>query len=143
MSKEQEVSEWNRVFQALGEGSPMVADAAARKMIGGDSEEAAMEHIKTGDTVLHKPTGEEWVVAFAKYETGRLSPCGWPEDLAYIRDCELVESCTEEERMDLLLRLSRMSGGDSRRSYAQHTLNQMGVDWQQKSAVTNDDATPG
>lgn len=46
--------------------------------------------IKSGDTVLHKPTGETWVVYEVKNDT--LKPCGWPPTYAKLSDCEKVEN---------------------------------------------------
>lgn len=70
----------------------------------------------TGDVVLHKPTGERWVVAFVNDE--RLSWCGWPEGTALLSDCELLEPATPETRLALLRALATMNGSDSRKSYA-------------------------
>lgn len=48
--------------------------------------------IRPSDTVLHKPTGEEWVVCGVDYERGELIPCGYPfPTLAKLSDCEPVE----------------------------------------------------
>lgn len=57
------------------------------------------KRIRCGDTVKHHPTGEEWVVAYADYTTGHLAYSGWPEGIAKIAECELVESCTDEEHV--------------------------------------------
>lgn len=61
--------------------------------------------LRTGDTVHHKPSGEEWVVAYADYSTGKLSPCGWPECEAEIMDCSLVRAAPDQESAALLDRL--------------------------------------
>lgn len=53
--------------------------------------------IRAGDTVLHRPSGETWVVAYADHERNDLSAYGWPETLARVTDCELVHSCTDAE----------------------------------------------
>ncbi len=60
--------------------------------------------IRPNDVVLHKPTGEKWVVCGVNYEQGRLIPCGYPfPTVAKIEDCELIEehyhakSQTEEQ----------------------------------------------
>ena len=46
----------------------------------------------TADYVLHKPTGEEWVVCGVNYERGELIPCGYPfPSVAKIEDCVLTE----------------------------------------------------
>lgn len=48
--------------------------------------------IRPSDTVLHKPTGETWVVCGVNREKGELIPCGYPfPTIANISDCELVE----------------------------------------------------
>lgn len=48
--------------------------------------------IRPSDVVLHKPTGETWVVCGVDYEKGELIPCGYPfPTLAKLTDCELVE----------------------------------------------------
>ena len=52
--------------------------------------------IRPSDVVLHKPTGETWVVCGVDHEKGELIPCGYPfPTLAKIEDCELIEEgCT-------------------------------------------------
>jgi len=58
--------------------------------------------IKPNDIVLHKPSGEKWVVAGVNYDEGRLIPMGYPfPSLAYISDCELLEERYESEFQDL------------------------------------------
>ena len=48
--------------------------------------------IRPSDVVLHKPSGEKWVVCGVDYEKGELIPCGYPfPTLAKLADCELVE----------------------------------------------------
>lgn len=42
------------------------------------------------------------MVAYADYETDQLSWFGWPEGLAKISDCELVEACSDEEHKHLV-----------------------------------------
>ncbi len=79
-------------------------------------------NIKTGDTVKHIPTGEKWIVAFSEEGRG-LSPCGWPESLADIKDCILVKSVSEWESLELLIRLSDLPIGDIRGSYARRVLD--------------------
>jgi len=76
--------------------------------------------IKTGDTVFHRRSGETWLVAYA--QNGYVCACGWPETLAYESDCELIESATEEKRLNLLHELAEKQGHDSRRSYARRIL---------------------
>lgn len=49
--------------------------------------------IRPNDIVLHKPTGEKWVVAGVHYDGKTLVPMGYPfPSIADTDDCELVES---------------------------------------------------
>lgn len=49
--------------------------------------------IRPNDVVLHKPTGEKWVVAGVHYDGKTLVPMGYPfPSIADVSDCELVES---------------------------------------------------
>lgn len=47
---------------------------------------------------MHIPTGEYWVVAFA--ENNDLSWCGYPEGLAQLKDCQLIERCSDTEHRE-------------------------------------------
>lgn len=48
--------------------------------------------IRPSDVVLHKPSGEKWVVCGVDRRAGELIPCGYPfPTLAKLADCELVE----------------------------------------------------
>lgn len=76
--------------------------------------------IKTGDTVLHRPSGEMWLVAYS--ENGYVCACGWPETLARESDCQLIESASEDMRIRLLHEIAGKGGDDSRRSYARRAL---------------------
>lgn len=76
----------------------------------------------TGDVILHKPSGEKWVVAFVTEDM--LCCCGWPKSYAKLSDCELVTPATAEERERLLWDMARISGEDRRKRYAQHRLAQ-------------------
>lgn len=84
------------------------------------------EAIDTGDSVLHRPTGEHWVVACV--QDGRLSWMGWPEGTASLSDCELIDKATPQRRMYWLQELAKPNGGESdndhRRRYARHRLSQ-------------------
>jgi hypothetical protein len=81
-----------------------------------------MNNIETADTVKHRPTGEEWIVAYV--EGDRLCACGWPETLAKLSDCTLTEKATESEKQKLIRELASMPGQeyDSRRSWARNYL---------------------
>jgi hypothetical protein len=71
---------------------------------GGISERAAP--IQCGDTVLHRPSGEIWLVAAADHERNTLMWCGWPEGTASITDCKILHRAKPEESRRLHLRLS-------------------------------------
>ncbi len=48
--------------------------------------------IRPSDVVLHKPSGETWVVCGVDRRAGELVPCGYPfPTLVKLADCELVE----------------------------------------------------
>lgn len=82
--------------------------------------EKAMD-IDTGDTVLHRPTGEEWLVAGV--ENGRLMWYGWPPGTADVADCELIRKATTTERDKLLHELADMRNDDKRRRLARSVLS--------------------
>lgn len=75
--------------------------------------------IDTADIVFHRPSRETWVVAYVRGD--RLCACGWPETLAALSDCVLVEKASASERMALLQRMAE-SGADSRGRYARQAL---------------------
>ena len=77
--------------------------------------------IDTGDTVKHRPTGEEWLVAGV--ENGRLMWCGYPPGTADVADCDLIEKATPEERDKLLHELAAIRGDSKRKDFA---LRQLG-----------------
>ena len=74
----------------------------------------SVHKIRTGDAVVHGPTGETWVVAYADHERGELAWLGWPPGYAELSDCELEESCSDEEHKAVLVRLSEMRGDERR-----------------------------
>jgi hypothetical protein len=50
---------------------------------------------RCGDHVLHRPSGEQWVVAWA--EGGRIAWAGWPPGTALSADCDVVRRCSDDE----------------------------------------------
>lgn len=62
--------------------------------------------IKPNDIVLHKPSGEKWVVAGVHYDGNTFIPMGYPfPSVAKIEDCELIESrYTIEPQEDNVIR---------------------------------------
>lgn len=80
--------------------------------------------IDTGDYVLHKPSGECWIVACV--QGNDLSWCGWPEGMARLIDCELIEKATPEYKEQLLHELANMNYPDHRSRYAKYRLDPRG-----------------
>lgn len=78
--------------------------------------------LRTADAVFHRPTGEEWLVAYAEPERDEVVPCGWPCCVAKISDCDLIERASDEASHRLLLDLANMSEHDMRRSWARRKL---------------------
>jgi hypothetical protein len=76
---------------------------------------------RAGDTVLHHPSEEEWILACDE-ENGRVSPCGWPETLAEAKDCELIAAATEPERLAMLRTWEQLPGSDYRIRAARRQL---------------------
>lgn len=57
--------------------------------------------IKPNDVVLHKPSGEKWVVAGVDRDGGRVIPKGYPfPSIARLEDCELLECGYEAHPQD-------------------------------------------
>ena len=52
---------------------------------------------RCGDYVLHRPSGEEWVVAYADPVIDLLAWAGWPNGTAKLSDCEVTKRCTDDE----------------------------------------------
>lgn len=80
----------------------------------------AMNEIDTGDVVTHRPTGEEWLVAYV--DGDRLAWCGWPAGEAALADCVLTRKATPEQRDELLRQMASINAPDPRRSHARSTL---------------------
>ncbi len=84
--------------------------------------------IDTGDTVLHRPTGEQWLVAGV--EGDRLSWLGCPEGTASQVDCDLIRKASPEDRMMWLRDLAKPAreGGDHRVRMARKVLMAIGTE---------------
>ena len=65
---------------------------------------------RCGDVVLHKPSGEEWLVAWA--EGNDIAWCGWPNGLARVSDCEITKKATDAEHLKIVRDV--INCGDSR-----------------------------
>ena len=75
---------------------------------------------RAGDHVLHRPSGETWVLAYV--DGDHLAWCGWPAGEAKISDCELVRRATDDEHTRLLRDLAK--GEDKRASRARSAISQ-------------------
>ena len=62
--------------------------------------------IKAGDSVLHKPSGETWLVASISPDENDLTASGWPETEAPVSDCELKRRATPEEHLKHLVEVA-------------------------------------
>lgn len=78
--------------------------------------------IRTGDTVLHKPTGETWSVAFVRDD--KLFWRGWPEGCAELSDCELVKSCSDEEHWQIVEEIAKSSSPGIRKAHCAWLLEE-------------------
>jgi hypothetical protein len=88
-----------------------------------DQQEGEAMNIDTGDYVLHVPSGEKWVVACVRGEY--LSWMGWPEGMAKLADCELIEKATPESKARLLHELADNKTNDHRSRFARHMLAEL------------------
>jgi hypothetical protein len=78
--------------------------------------ESVKPPFRTGDTVHHGPTGEEWIVAYADPATGYMSWFGWPNGEAKICHCTLVEVASDEDHRKYLAELKNAGGSRSVRA---------------------------
>lgn len=62
--------------------------------------------LRTADVVLHRPTGETWVLAYADHDAGKLCPMGWPFCEAAIADCDPVKLAEDDAYLDTLADLA-------------------------------------
>lgn len=82
--------------------------------------ESAMIRPKPGDHVLHRPSGETWVVAVAVPDRNQLIACGWPLSIERLSDCEVLSECSIKESRELAMELAKPSmGTDLRRTWVQ------------------------
>ena len=78
--------------------------------------------MRSGDTVLHRPSGEKWSVAYV--DGDELVPRGWPLSYAKTADCDLVRACDDATHMLVLRDMAMMSDqSDPRCRYARQALD--------------------
>ena len=78
--------------------------------------------IKPGDTVHHRPSGEDWIVG-AVYEDGRIIPLGWPCSTMLLSDCDITERCSEDESQQWIREMAAIDGSDPRATWAARQLS--------------------
>lgn len=61
---------------------------------------------RTGDRILHKPTGHTLVLAYADYISGKFAATGSNIGEGYIHDCSLVSHCSDDEFVGLIAELA-------------------------------------
>lgn len=87
-----------------------LAEAMREPGFAGGEKPVAKPPLRTGDAILHKPTGETWTVAWADPGTGYLTWFGYPPGEAKISDCELQQAASDEWHRTALLQLKRSGG---------------------------------
>lgn len=97
--------------------------------------------IRAGDHVLHAPSGEIWVVAWADPSTNDLAWCGWPDGIARLSDCTLVKAVSDAEHQQKLREL-KASGG-SRASKALRLYGEPTPSLRGEDAAPDDQADGG
>jgi hypothetical protein len=65
---------------------------------------------RCGDHVLHRPSGETWIVAWC--EGDDLAWCGWPNGMARTADCDVTIRVTDEAHRSMVAQVASCS--DSR-----------------------------
>lgn len=85
-----------------------------------DEEGVPSVTFRTGDTILHKPSGETWTVAWG--DDREVICCGWPESFADASDCEMLQTATDEEHWTLVRRIAEPNSSSPRTSRCWHLL---------------------
>jgi hypothetical protein len=71
--------------------------------------------MRTGDSVKHIPSGETWTVAWADQDD--IISHGWPQRFVRREDCELIESCSDEDHWELVEKIARGYGFPALKCY--------------------------
>jgi len=97
--------------------------------------------MRSGDVVLHRPSGENWLLAYGNDDSGRdeVAPCGWPLGIVRPSDCELLDAASDEKHVETLLLCARMRPNergwtDLRTSMARDILTRRGIQWETTEA---------
>ena len=81
--------------------------------------------LRTADTVLHRPSGETWVLAYADHARGYVCPMGWPFCEADLADCEPVTLADDHAYLDAIADLA-VSGAQSAQRAARIAAAEIG-----------------
>jgi hypothetical protein len=65
---------------------------------------------------------ERWVLAVDEDNQGYLTCAGWPETRVEAEKCQLIKAATDEERLDMLSKVSEHHGYSYRSSLAKSQL---------------------
>lgn len=76
----------------------------------------APECPRCGDHVIHVPSGERWVVAFADPAKDEIAWAGWPDGRAKLSDCTVVKKVSDGEHNEAVNDWRELDIPDSRMS---------------------------
>jgi hypothetical protein len=79
--------------------------------------------MRTGDTVLHIPSGETWSVALVDGDD--VISRGWPLSRARVADCAVTRECNDAMHEATLISMASMNdASDPRCAYAQRVCRE-------------------
>ncbi len=70
-----------------------------------------LSKIRAGATVLHKPSGETWVVYIMRGNT--VIAADYPQRVASVEDCELIQGVSDEDHIAFLYEITKNWEGGS------------------------------
>lgn len=80
----------------------------------------AKREFRTGDVVFHKPSGEQWLLAWA--DDVYVYPYGWPDSRAEAVDCKLLEAASDEKHAKCLAEVAESKSDRYSTRAARHHL---------------------
>lgn len=101
-----------------------VRQEAGASGMGGPGAPAHAYRYRAGDVVLHKPTGNDLILA-ADERNGVMVSAGWPEVVADREDCQLIRVASDQGRITML-RNAVLCGG-TREKWAREDLERSGI----------------
>ena len=82
--------------------------------------------MRAGDIVFHRPSREEWILAFA--DNGMVSPCGWPPTTVAESECLPVTDASDDEHIAMLRTWAAKSGDDHRIAVCRRRLEDLALE---------------